>query len=63
MKPLDFQDLPLGLAMALARNPEAMNRFGAMPPEQQQTVIEATHQVHSSREMRALVKQLQQNDR
>ena len=50
--------LPLGLGMALAQNPAAMQRFAAMPPTQQQAVIQQAHAVSSRREMQALVASL-----
>ncbi len=53
--PNDSSALPLGLGMALAQNPAAMQRFAALPPAQRQAVIARAHAVSSRREMQALV--------
>lgn len=51
-------EVPLGLGMALARNPAAMAAFSAMSPQQRQTVIDGTHQLRSAAEMRQYVASL-----
>ena len=55
---LSDNELPLGLGMALARNTEALDRFAAMTPEQQQRIIDRTHAVESKAEMQQLVRQI-----
>ena len=45
--PMD-SELPLGLGMALARNPAAMAAFTAMSPQERRAVIEGTHRVRSA---------------
>ncbi len=60
--PNDPSALPLGLGMALAQNPAAMQRFAAMPPAQQQAVIARAHAVSSRREMQTLVASLVRGD-
>lgn len=50
--------LPLGLAMSLAQNEAAMNRFTSMTEMEKQAIIEQSHQVKSKREMQQLVSQL-----
>lgn len=50
--------LPLGLAMSLAQNEAAMNRFTSMTETEKQAIIEQSHQVKSKREMQQLVSQL-----
>lgn len=50
--------LPLGLAMSLAQNEAAMNRFTSMTDTEKQALIEQSHQVKSKREMQQLVAQL-----
>ncbi len=45
-------ELPIGFAMALAMNPEAMQKFGALSEEHQQQIIAGTHAVKSRDEMR-----------
>ena len=54
-------ELPMGLSMALARNPAAMSAFAAMSPQEQRTVIAGAHQVRSAAEMRQYVASLQGN--
>ena len=54
-------ELPMGLGMALARNPAAMSVFAGMSRQAQQTVIDGAHQVRSAAEMRQYVASLQGN--
>ena len=44
--------------MALAMNPEAMQKFGALSEEQKQQIIAGTHAVKSRDEMRRYVDSL-----
>lgn len=55
---MDQQELPQGLGMALARHPEAMERFAALPEAERQAVVAAAHAAHSRQEMRACVERL-----
>lgn len=50
--------LPLGLAMSLAQNEAAMNRFTSMTEAEKQAIIEQSHQVRTKREMQQLVARL-----
>lgn len=50
--------LPMGLSMALAKNPQALQRFSAMPPQAQQQVIDHTHSITSKREMEKYANQI-----
>lgn len=50
---MDMQDVPIGLKMALAENPEALNYFVSLSDEQKQQIIEQTHKIHSRSEMQA----------
>ena len=50
-----FNNLPMGLSMALSRDPAAMAAFSAMTPQERQTVIDGTHRVRSAAEMRQYV--------
>ena len=45
-------EMPIGFAMALAMNPDAMQKFGALSEEQKQAIIAGTHTVKSREEMR-----------
>lgn len=51
-------EIPMGLGMALAKNPEALQAFSALPPEGRAAVIGRTHEVHSKREMEQLVREI-----
>jgi hypothetical protein len=51
-------ELPMGLGIALAKNPPAMNRFTQMTKVQKQAVIEKTHSITSPAEMQAFVENL-----
>jgi len=53
-----LDELPLGFSMALAKNPQAMERFSALSEQEQKQWLEQTHQVRSSREMQQLVQGL-----
>ena len=51
-------EMPVGFAMALAMNPEAMQKFGTLSEEQKQQIIAGTHAVKSRDEMRHYVDSL-----
>ncbi len=51
-------EMPVGFAMALAMNPEAMQKFGTLSEEQKQQIIAGTHTVKSRDEMRRYVDSL-----
>ena len=51
-------EMTVGFAMALAMNPEAMQKFRALSEEQKQQIIEGTHSVKSRDEMRRYVDSL-----
>ena len=51
-------EMPVGFAMALAMNPEAMQKFGTLSEEQKQQIIAGTHAVKSRDEMRPYVDSL-----
>lgn len=53
-----MRELPMGLGMALCANQRAADCFARMTPEQQRQVIEGTHRIQSSAEMRAYVASL-----
>lgn len=50
-----MRELPMGLGMALCANQQAAECFERMSPEQKRQVIDGTHQIQSSAEMRAYV--------
>lgn len=53
-----LEELPMGLGMALANNPVAMNYFMGMSPEEQRQFVEGTHQIRSKAEMQHYVNSL-----
>ena len=52
---MDYQEMPQGLGVALARHPIAMARFGAMSEAERQRIVSDAQQVRSEQEMQALV--------
>ena len=51
-------EMPVGFAMELAMNPEAMQKFGTLSEVQKQQIIAGTHAVKSRDEMRHYVDSL-----
>jgi len=51
-------EMPVGFAMALAMNPDAMQKFATLSKEQQQQIIDGTHSVKSKEEMRRYINDL-----
>lgn len=47
--------MPIGLGMALAQRPEAMEKFAALSEIKKQEIISGTHSVSSKEEMRQYV--------
>lgn len=50
--------MPIGFSMALALNPEAMERFTMMNEAQKQQIIDGTHNIKSKQEMHEYVNNL-----
>lgn len=44
-------EMPVGFAMALSMNPDAMQKFSVMSEEKKKEIIEGTHKVKSKAEM------------
>ena len=51
-------EMPVGIAMALAMNPDAMQKFATLNEEQKQRIIDGTHSVKSREEMHQYVSSL-----
>lgn len=51
-------ELPLGLGLAMAQRPEAMERFAALPEAERKAVVERARNARTKREMRAFVDEL-----
>ena len=54
-------EMPVGFAMALAMNPEAMQKFATLSEAQKKEIIEGTHKVQSRDEMHQYVNSLVDN--
>ncbi|MGN1347296.1 MAG: hypothetical protein ACI4V1_10970 [Eubacteriales bacterium] len=48
-------EMPLGLGMALAQNPSALDRFAQLNEEEKHELIGSVHGIRSKEEMRAFV--------
>lgn len=55
---MDYSELPVGFAMALARNEPALLRYSALSPSQKSAILAQAHAAHSEEEMHRLVGQL-----
>lgn len=55
---MDKFDMPVGLGMALAMNPEAMQKFAMLPDEKKWQVVSGTHAVELRDEMRQYVENI-----
>lgn len=55
---MDKSDMPVGLGMALAMNPEAMQKFESLPEKQKWQVVSGTHAVESKDEMKKYVENI-----
>lgn len=51
-------ELPLGLGLAMAQRPEAMERFAALPEAERENLVEQARNARTRQEMRACVDQL-----
>lgn len=51
-------EMPIGFSMALALNPEAMEKFAMMNETQKQEIINGTHNIKSKQEMHEYVNNL-----
>jgi len=51
-------ELPLGLGLAMAQRPEAMERFAALPETERKAVVDSARNARTKQEMQACVEQL-----
>ncbi len=51
-------NIPIGLAMAMAQNVEAMKIFGMMSEDEQEKIISRARGAHSKSEMHSIVNSL-----
>lgn len=53
-----LSELPLGFAMSLAQNKDALDKFSEMSDQQKKEIIDHTHSIQSKQEMQAFVNSL-----
>lgn len=51
-------EMPVGFSMALAQNPEAMQKFAMLSEDKKKEIINGTHFVNSKAEMHEYVNRL-----
>ena len=59
---MDRNEMPIGFAMALAMNPEAMQKFAMLSEDKKQEIIAGTHSIKSRDEMHRYVNGLVANE-
>ncbi len=52
------EEMPVGFSMALAQNPEAMQKFALLSQDKKKQIIDGTHSVKSKQEMHEYVNRL-----
>lgn len=55
---MENYEMPIGLGMALAMNPEAMQKFASLPDSKKLDIINGTHAISSKEEMRRYVENI-----
>lgn len=51
----DSPEMPMGLGMALVRNPTALQKYSSLSPEQKRALIDRTHLISSKQDMEVFV--------
>ncbi|MBQ8435112.1 MAG: hypothetical protein IJX24_03765 [Oscillospiraceae bacterium] len=55
---MEKKEMPVGLGMALAMNPEAMRKFSSLSEAKKQEIINGTHTISSKSEMKQYVENI-----
>ena len=55
---MEKNEMPVGLGMALAMNPEAMQKFASLTETKKQEIINGTHTISSKAEMKQYVENI-----
>ncbi len=55
---MEKNEMPVGLGMALAMNPEAMQKFASLSETKKQEIINGTHTISSKAEMKQYVENI-----
>ena len=58
---MDFQQMPIGFAMALAQNQPAMEAFAALPRDARTAILTRAHSARSEAEMHRIVSGIAEN--
>ena len=54
-------EMPIGFSVALAQNPDAMQKFALLGEDEKKQLIDGTHSVKSKQEMHEYVNRLTNN--
>ncbi len=60
---MERNEMPMGFAMALAMNPDAMQKFSTLSEDKKREIIDGTHSVKSKDEMQQYVNRLASQER
>lgn len=55
---MKYYEMPIGLGMALAQRPEAMEKFSRLSEEKKKEIIDGTHSVSSKEQMHQYVEKI-----
>ena len=55
---MKHDEMPMGFSMALAQNPEAMQKFAMLSEDKKKQIIDGTHSVKSRQEMHEYVNRI-----
>ena len=55
---MKHDEMPMGFSMALAQNPEAMQKFAMLSEDKKKQIIDGTHSIRSKQEMHEYVNKL-----
>jgi len=58
---MEKYEMPVGFGMALAQNPEALQKFSMFSEDKKQEIIQGTHSVKSREEMQQYVNSIVTN--
>lgn len=58
---MEKYEMPVGFGMALAQNPEALQKFAMFSEDKKQEIIQGTHSVKSREEMQQYVNSIVTN--
>lgn len=58
---MEKYEMPVGFGMALAQNPEALQKFAMLSEDKKQQIIQGTHSINSREEMHRYVNSIAEN--